>query len=986
MGSMNGNALDVRALARELSVEVRGEVRFSPGSRALYANDGSVYRQLPLGVVIPRDSNDVMAGVDVCRRFGVPVGARGCGTGLAGQTVNEAVMFDFSKYMNNILEIDPERRLARVQPGVVLDWLRDAAEEHQLTFGPDPATHSRCTLGGMIGNNSCGTHSIIAGVTADNIEALDVLLYDGTRLTLPSAVSDEDLERKIAAGGRVGEIYGRLRDLRDRYAQLIRDRYPDIPRRISGYNLDRLLPDGEFNLAAAFVGTEATCGLVLEATCRLIPSPQHRSLLVLGYEDTPTAADQVPEIMEFGPIGLETFDRQLIDNELKKGFKRHPELMPPGDAWLLVEFGGDSTEDANEQGQRLLDALERAGQKPHVGSRLYGAGDWAIKEVWQIREGGCTHSKIPGEHPGWAGWEDAAVAPEKTGDYLREFQRVVEEHGLRVSSYFGHVGHGCLHTRLDFDFSTAEGVRTYRHFMEVAADLVTRYGGSLSGEHGDGHARAELLPKMFGPALVGAFREFKSIWDPDFKMNPGKVVDPDPLDAHLRMDPSYTSRQLKTEFAYPEDAGSFTNAAERCFGVGACRDQTAVMCPSYQVTLEEKHSTRGRARLLFEMMRTDSPLDAAFRNEEVKEALDLCLACKGCLHECPVRVDVATYKAEFLSHYYKGRVRPRQAYALGLIRWEAELAAKAPRIANVLTQRQRFAALGKRLAGVAPQRRMPAFASGTFKQWFAGRSGMYGTGRPRVLLWPDTFNDHFHPEVAIAATEVLEAAGFHVVVPQGSLCCGRPLYDYGMLRLAKRLLHRVLDGLREDIHAGTPVVALEPSCGAVFRNELLNMLPGSEDAKRLARQTHTLGEFLARNTDGWDMPRLESKALVHFHCHQRATSETDCDREVLDRVGLDYEILDTGCCGLAGSFGYEAGERYEVSVKAAERVLLPAARRASAHTLLMTDGFSCRTQIEHGSDRSALHLAQVLQMAMQRSPAGPAIEPSERAYASKLGA
>jgi Fe-S oxidoreductase len=404
------------------------------------------------------------------------------------------------------------------------------------------------------------------------------------------------------------------------------------------------------------------------------------------------------------------------------------------------------------------------------------------------------------------------------------------------------------------------------------------------------------------------------------------------------------------------------------------------------VTLEEKHSTRGRARLLFEMMRTDSPLDDAFRNEEVKEALDLCLACKGCVHECPVRVDMATYKAEFLSHYYKGRLRPRQAYALGLIRWEAELAARAPRVANFLTQRQPFAALGKRLAGVAPQRQLPPFASRTFKQWFAERSGLNGTGRPRVLLWPDTFNDHFHPDVAIAATEVLEAAGFQVVLPQGSLCCGRPLYDYGMLRLAKLLLHRVLDGLRDDIRAGTPLVALEPSCGAVFRNELINMLPGNEDAKRLARQTHTLGEFLSRHAEDWDMPRLESKALVHFHCHQRATSDTDCDRAVLDRLGLDYEVLDTGCCGLAGSFGYEAGERYEVSVKAGERVLLPAARKASPHTLLVTDGFSCRTQIEHGSDRSPMHLAQVLEMAIQRGPAGPAIERPERAYVSEAAA
>jgi Fe-S oxidoreductase len=520
--------------------------------------------------------------------------------------------------------------------------------------------------------------------------------------------------------------------------------------------------------------------------------------------------------------------------------------------------------------------------------------------------------------------------------------------------------------------------------MEDAGDLIASYGGSLSGEHGDGHARAELLPKMFGPEIVEAFREFKAIWDPEAKMNPGKVVDPYPLDTHLRMDPSYSTRPVSTRFAFPGDNWSFAAAAERCFGVGACRDQEGVMCPSYQATMEEKHSTRGRARLLFEMMRSDSPLAGGWRNEEVKEALDLCLACKGCLHECPVRVDMATYKAEFLSHYYARRLRPRQAYALGLIRWEAQLASRAPRLANVLTQRAPFASIGKRLAGIAPERSMPAFAPKTFKQWWREHrppAGSNGGPPRRVVLWPDTFNDHFHPEVAVGAVEVLEEAGFEVTVPQASLCCGRPLYDYGMLRLARVLLHRVLDGLREEIRAGTPVVAVEPSCGAVFRNELTAMLPDDEDAKRLARQTYTLGEFLAREAGEWEMPRLERKAVVHFHCHQRATSDTDCDRAVLDRLGLDYEVLDTGCCGLAGSFGYERGERYEVSIKAGERMLLPRVRDATPHTLIVTDGFSCRSQIEHGSDRGALHLAQVVQMALRDGPNGPSTPRPEERYA-----
>jgi FAD/FMN-containing dehydrogenase/Fe-S oxidoreductase len=947
--------VDARALAAELVRDVRGEVRFAAGSRALYANDASVYRQVPIGVVVPRTPEDVVATVAACRRHGAPIVARGCGTGLAGQTVNHAVLIDFSKYLNRIVELDPAERFARVQPGLVLDRLRDAAEAHDLTFGPDPATHSRCTLGGMIGNNSCGVHSIMAGVTADNVEALDVLLYDGTRFTAPDHLDEDELERAIAAGGRLGGLYGDLRALRDRYADAIRTRYPDIPRRISGYNLDRLLPEHGFNLAAALVGTEATCGLVLEARCTLIDSPQHRSLVLLGYDDAATAADQVPEIMDYGPIGLETFDRALLDNELRKGFKRHSELLPGGDGWLLVEFGGADQQESGEQAERLMDAVKRGAAGPHLDAKLY-EDETEVAQVWEIREGGVGNSKVPGEHPGWPSWEDSAVAPDRVGAYLRDLRKLCAKHGRRISCVFGHVGHGCLHTRIDWDFLTSAGVRNYRAFMEDAGDLVAAYGGSLSGEHGDGHARAELLPKMFGDELVGAFREFKAIFDPDGGMNPGKVVDPYPLDTHLRMDPSYRSQALKTTFRFPDDGGSFAAATERCFGVGACRDQSGTMCPSYQVTLEERHSTRGRARLLFELQRSDS-LAGGWRNEAVKEALDLCLACKGCKHECPVRVDMATYKAEFLSHHYKRRLRPRHAYALGLIHWEARIASRAPRLANALLRSPRL----RRAAGVTDRRTPPPLAPRTFRSWFAEHPRRDG---PRVLLWADTFTNFFHPDVAIAAVEVLEAAGFQVAVPERMLCCGRPLYDYGMLTLARRQLRQLLRALRAEIQAGTPVVALEPSCGAVFRDELLQMLPDDEDAKRLNRQTFSLGEFLERQAPGWRPPPLGRRALVHLHCHQKATTDTDCDLAVLERLGVEAEVLDSGCCGVAGSFGYHPGEPYEVSVKAGERVLLPAVRRAAAGTLIVTDGFSCRSQIEHAGERRALHLAQVAQRAL----------------------
>jgi FAD/FMN-containing dehydrogenase/Fe-S oxidoreductase len=947
-------AVDRRTLARELSQAVSGEVRFSDGSRALYANDGSAYRQLPLGVVVPRSTDDVIATVSLCREFEAPVFARGAGTGLAGQTVNEAVLIDFSKYLREIVEIDYDAMRALVQPGLVLDRLREKAEERNLTYGPDPATHSRCTLGGMLGNNSCGVHSILAGVTADNVGSLDVLLYDGTRLTVSRGES-------AIRGPGAEQLTTQLRELADRWGDRVRSDFPQIPRRISGYNLDRLLPEHGFDVAAALVGTESTCCFVLEADLKLIPSPQHRSLVLLGYDAPWTAADHVPEIMEFDPIGLETFDQRLVDNELKKGFKRHPELLPGGQAWLLCEFGGDTKDEADAKAERLTSAMKKKRDKDYLDLKLYEDED-EVEQVWEIREGGVGHSKVPGEHPGWPSWEDAAVAPERCGDYLREFDKLVSEHGLTVSCYFGHVGHGCLHTRLDWDFSTRDGIRRYRAFMEDAADLVASYGGSLSGEHGDGQARAELLDRMFGPELVEAFREFKAIWDPDGRMNPGKVSDPYPLDTNLRMAPPYRPRDVETYFSFHDDGGSFAAAAERCFGVGACRDQEGVMCPSYQATFEEEHSTRGRARLLFEMMRNEV-LENGWRSPEVKEALDLCLACKGCKNECPVRVDMATYKAEFLAHYYEGRLRPRQAYALGLIMFSARLAAKTPRLANAIAS----SALGKRLAGIAPQRTPPRFADETFSSWFARRGGTLAADGRRVVLWPDTFTNYFEPEIAKAAVEVLEAAGCSVELPRGHLCCGRPLYDFGMLKLARRQLEQVLETLRPEIRAGVEIVGLEPSCVDVFRDELLNMLPHDEDAKRLAKQTFSFVEFLTERLD-WQPPTLGARAVVHGHCHHRAAErDLSHDRALLDRLGLDYEVLDTGCCGMAGSFGYHAGEHYDVSVAVAEHSLLPKLAETPRDALVIADGFSCRGQIEQLDGREALHVAQVVQRALRQS-------------------
>ena len=852
-GSASG--VDPAALADDLERAIRGEVRFDAGSRALYATDGSNYRQPPLGVIIPRDRDDVEAAMAVCRTHQAPVFGRGGGTSLAGQCCNAAVCFDFSKYMNRVVEIDAEARTARVQPGTILDDLRHAAERVHLTFGPDPATHNHCTLGGMVGNDSCGIHSVMAQFegqgarTADNIESLEILTYDGLRMRV-GRTGQGELDQIIRAGGRRGGIYAALRDLRDRYEGAIRRGFPQIPRRVSGYNLPYLLPEAGFNVARALVGTEGTCVMVLDIVANLIPNPGARSLLVLGYPDVYQAGDDVPRILEFRPIGLEGIDEALVRDMKRAGIHtKHLSLLPEGKGWLLVEFGGDSRAESDDRARALMSELSARGTPPSM--KLFD-DEAEEKEVWTIRESGLgATAHASRARPAWPGWEDSAVPPQRVGEYLRRLRRLLQTHGYHGDLY-GHFGQGCIHTRIDFDLETAEGIRRYRAFVEEAADLVVELGGSLSGEHGDGQARGELLPKMYGPELMQAFREFKTIWDPGWRMNPGKVIEPARLDEHLRLGTGYNPPQVQTHFQYPEDSGSFARATLRCVGVGKCRRlEGGTMCPSFMVTREEMHSTRGRARLLFEMLEGD-PLGGGWQDEHVKDALDLCLSCKGCKGDCPVQVDMATYKAEFLSHYYEQHRRPVSALAFGLIHYWARLGSQVPALTNFVTQAPGLRDLAKMAAGMPLARRIPAFAPYTFKQWFANRRPPPRNGRPRVILWPDTFNNHFHPETAIAAVHVLERAGFHVETPRAPLCCGRPLYDYGMLETARRWLHDIMRTLSDDIAAGVPVVGLEPSCVAVFRDELAGLFPQHEHARRLAQQTYMLSEFL--NRQQFDVP------------------------------------------------------------------------------------------------------------------------------------
>jgi FAD/FMN-containing dehydrogenase/Fe-S oxidoreductase len=951
--------VDARALESDLRRKVRGEVRFDAGSRALYSTDASNYRQVALGVVLPKDASDVEATLAACRRHGAPVVARGGGTSLAGETCNAAVVLDFSKYMNRLLGIDWNAKTARVEPGCVTDDLRDAAEVRHLTFGPDPATHNRNTLGGMIGNNSCGMHAQMAGKVEENIEELDIITYDGLRMRV-GRTSDEELERFIAEGGRKGEIYRKLKALRDTYAGVIRTRFPKLARRVSGYNLNELLPENEFNVARALVGTEGTCVTVLEATCRLVHSPPCKTIVVLGFANLPAAADNVPFCDAYGPIALEGLDESLFRYMHDKGMStRSRAMFPDGNAWLIVEFGGDTKLEADAKARALVAAFKTSNGAPS--SKIFADRE-EEQRLWEVRESALgSTSKIPNEPDFYPGWEDSAVDPSCLGDYLREFQKLMERYGYRAALY-GHFGQGCVHCSIDFDLFTAEGIAKYRAFVTDAAHLVVKYGGSLSGEHGDGQSRAELLPIMFGDELVNAFWEFKTIWDPQNKMNPGKVSHPNKLDENLRWGVDYEPWHPQTRFTFPNDHGSFAFAANRCVGTGKCRRHDGgTMCPSYMATKEEAYSTRGRARLLFEMLQGD-PIDDGWASESVKDALEYCLSCKGCKSECPVSVDMATYKAEFLSHYYERKRRPVAAYVFGLMPWWARLASLAPGIANFLSQAPILGDLAKRVAAIAPRRSLPLFARQTFRAWFEARPPRNLTC-PEVILWPDTWNDHFHPATAKAAVEVLEDAGFQVVIPRLQLCCGRPLYDFGMLDLAKKLLLDVLETLRPQIRAGVCVVGLEPSCVSVFRDEMVNLLGDDEDAKRLQAQTFLLTEFLQHKAPNYAPPPLRRKAVVHEHCHHKSVLDRDAQRQIFDRIGLEYDAPDTGCCGMAGPFGFEE-KFYDVSVKIGERVLLPKVRECDEHTLVVADGFSCREQVAQLTGRQALHPAQVLKMAI----------------------
>ncbi|HEX2807753.1 MAG TPA: FAD-binding and (Fe-S)-binding domain-containing protein [Kineosporiaceae bacterium] len=947
-------------LVRKLRAAIGGEVDDSTRRRAEYSTDASNYRVVPTVVAFPRDVDDLLAAADVGRSAGIPVTVRGGGTSVAGNAVGTGIVLDTSRYLDKVLDLDPQARTAVVQPGTVLDTLQAAGRPHGLRFGPDPSTHDRCTMGGMIGNNACGPHAVAYGRTADNVIALDAVDGSGRRFTAGvSAIGS-------GAVGRGTESVPGLTELVATHLATIRTELGRFGRQVSGYSLEHLLPENGGDLAKALVGTEGTCVLVLGATVRLVEVAPANALVVLGYPDMATAADAVPSLLGHAPLAVEGVDARLVDVVRRhKGDARVPGL-PRGGGWLLVEVGGATTQEALTAAQRLVaDAAT-----PDV--RVVPAGPEATA-LWRIREDGAgLAGRTATGAQAWPGWEDAAVPPERLGDYLRGFERLMREHGIDGLPY-GHFGDGCVHVRLDLPLE--EHPQRLRPFLFAAAELVAAHGGSLSGEHGDGRARSELLPLMYSPDAISAFEAFKNVFDPADVLNPGVLVQPRAVDDDLRRPAAHPMPLSRRPggLALHEDGGDLTRAVHRCVGVGKCRADTSsaggFMCPSYLATRDEKDSTRGRARVLQEMA-NGSLVGEGFAAPEVLDALDLCLSCKACGSDCPAGVDMAAYKAEVLHHAYRGRRRPMRHYALGqLPRW-ARLAGVAPRLINTALRPSAVRRIVLRVGGMDPRRGVPPFARTPLRRTTADhRTSDPSSGaadpRPKVVLWADSFTDAFSPAVGHAAIRVLEASGHRVLMPSGPACCGLTWISTGQLDGARARLRQTVETLSPFVAAGIPVVGLEPSCTAVLRQDLPELLPDDARAATLAGAVATLAEFLEaageRGTpaEGWRPPRLDGVTVIaQPHCHHHAVMGYDADQRLLRAAGATVRTL-AGCCGLAGNFGMERGH-YEVSVAVAERALLPALRAAEPGTVLLADGFSCRTQADQLAGYRGVHLAELL--------------------------
>ncbi|MDQ3717301.1 MAG: FAD-binding oxidoreductase [Actinomycetota bacterium] len=962
MASNGADSGQVIAALRRAGV---AEVDDSALSRSLYASDASLYRVSPTAVVIPRDIDDLTATLDVCRDLCLPLTMRGAGTSIAGNAVGAGVVADVSRHLNRILDLDPVAGTAVVQPGVVQASLQRAAVVHGWRFGPDPSTYNRATIGGMIGNNACGARTLSYGRTSDNILGLDVLTGSGQRLRLGS-LADNVAGPASGTGGdsRIDtDLMDALRRLTGAHLGTIRTEFGTFGRQISGYALEHLLPERGFDVSKALVGSEGTLAVTLAAEVRLVRDPPIRRLVVLGYPSMAEAADAVPGLLPHGPTACEGLDRRIVDVvRARRGASAVPPL-PRGSGWLLVELAGEV-----EEVEAGLPGLIADGSALDT---IVVRDELAAAAVWRIREDGAGLSaRTPAGEPAHAGWEDAAVPPAQLGAYLREFEALMASHGVTGLPY-GHFGDGCLHIRIDFPFARSGRTSPYRDFVYDAARLAASHGGSMSGEHGDGRARSELLSMMYSPEALSLFEQVKELFDPDRLLNPGVIVSPVPLDAGIRVAaaPPVGRRELRSlALAYRHDRGDLSIAVHRCTGVGKCLADTTstggVMCPSYLATREEKDSTRGRARVLQDVVAGQLG-DDGFASDALADALDLCLSCKGCASDCPTGVDMASYKAEALHQRYRRRLRPRAHYALGwLPRW-AGLAHRARSVTGLANRLLRSRSLHPFLtwaAGVDRRRPLPTLSAKTFLENWPRRSGSPPGPAPNgsVVLFVDSFTEHFSPEIGTAMVSVLETAGYAVTVPETSTCCGLTWISTGQLDGARRQLRRTVRVLAKYVHAGALVVGVEPSCTAVLRSDAEELLRGNDAilAGDVAAATRTLAELLTQTPD-WAPPDLRGTRLVaQPHCHHHAIMGWSADADLLRRAGAEVLRLG-GCCGLAGNFGVERGH-HDVSVAIAEHQLLPAVRDMGPNDRILADGFSCRTQLSDLAGARSEHLAELL--------------------------
>ncbi|MBI4199111.1 MAG: anaerobic glycerol-3-phosphate dehydrogenase subunit C [Chloroflexi bacterium] len=945
---------------------VKGEVRFDPYSRAMYSTDASLYQMEPVGVVIPRDEEDVIAVVESCAEAGVPVLPRGAGTSLAGQTVNHAVVLDFSKYLHHVLEVSPEERWARVQPGITLDAVNQAVGQYGLHYPPDPTTTSRATVGGGIGNNSCGAHSIVYGKTSDHVKEIQVVLSNG-QATVFRPLEGEALEKKLAKQGLEGSIYANVLRIVQEQREEIQRRFPKVMRRVSGYSLDAFLKPGPVDMTKLVVGSEGTLVVVTEAKLNLEPLPKMQAVGVLHFRDLLESMEATVATLEHRPAAVELVDKTIIRQaRMLPGFARRMTFLEgEPEAVLVVEFFGDSEAELRAR----LDRLEEDMQRRRLGYACVRAmGPAQQADVWAVRNNGLgLLMSVKGDAKPLPFVEDSSVPPERLPEYVRRFGQIVQDHGTSAA-YYAHASVGCLHIRPVINVKTQEGVERLKSISAAVSDLVKELGGSLSGEHGDGISRGMWMEKMFGTPLYNAFREVKRTFDPKGTMNPGKIVDCPPIEKYLRIGPNYRAMEVKTVFDFTADGG-YARSVELCNGVGACRKlSNGTMCPSYMATREEEHSTRGRANVLRSVLSGLLPA-SEFASKRLYEVLDLCLECKGCKGECPSNVDMAKLKYEFLHKYYQAHRRPLRALLFAhvntLNRWRGRLGP----LANLGTGDPVSRWLLHTLLGIHRNRRLPPIAATTFPEWFRRRNGAArpaGAIRGQVVLFHDTFTDYHQPQVGIATTELLEAAGYEVVLAD-QVCCGRPMISKGMLEQAQEHARINVARLHAYARQGIPIVGCEPSCLLALRDDYLDLLPGSEEARSVAASTFLLDEFLVKlHRDGQLTLRFREtpgRLLFHGHCHQKALVGTAASLAALRLIpGLQVEEVNSGCCGMAGAFGYEQ-EHYDISMKIGEERLFPAVRSAPEARVAVT-GFSCRHQIEDGTGRKALHVAEVLREAL----------------------